>query len=183
MSFTPHSEHLPHSELLLVCKLDLQDIKKGHSFGADELWKHSRLSRLSWPPAEHLASYICSLAHSAGPFLCFLEHPSPCALDASLPLCLLFTSPDKTPTTLWKLVNHPCVALQHLHRMWWKVSEHISHSVMSVSLCPAPLSMEFSRQECWSRIPSPGHLPDLGIEPRSPVLQADSLPSEPPGQP
>ena len=47
----------------------------------------------------------------------------------------------------------------------------------------APLSMEFSRQEYWRGVPypSPGVLPDPGIEPRSPVLQADTLTSEPPG--
>ena len=47
-----------------------------------------------------------------------------------------------------------------------------------------PLSMEFSRQEHWSRLPFPlqGNLPDLGIEPRSPALQADTLPSEPQGK-
>ena len=41
----------------------------------------------------------------------------------------------------------------------------------------APLSMEFSRQQYWSGLPfpSPGDLPNLGIEPRSPALQADSL--------
>ena len=51
--------------------------------------------------------------------------------------------------------------------------------------CQAPLSMEFSRQEYWSGLPflSPGDLPDPGIKPRSPVLQTDSLPSEPPGKP
>ena len=45
--------------------------------------------------------------------------------------------------------------------------------------------MGFSRQEDWSGLPfpSPAHLPDPGIEPRSPVLQADSLLSEPPGKP
>ena len=44
----------------------------------------------------------------------------------------------------------------------------------------APLSVGFSRQEYWSGlpVPSPEDLPDPGIEPRSPVLQADSLPSE-----
>ena len=49
----------------------------------------------------------------------------------------------------------------------------------------APLSMGFSRQEYWSGLPfpSPGDLPDTGIEPRSPALQADTLPSEPPGKP
>ena len=48
----------------------------------------------------------------------------------------------------------------------------------------APPSMRFSRQECWSGLPfpSPGDLPDPGIEPRSPTLQADALPSEPPGK-
>ena len=42
--------------------------------------------------------------------------------------------------------------------------------------------MKFSRKEYWSGLsfPSPGDLPDPGIEPRSPALQADSLPSEPP---
>ena len=45
--------------------------------------------------------------------------------------------------------------------------------------------MGFSRQECWSGLPflSPGDIPDLGIEPRSPALRADALPSEPPGKP
>ena len=49
----------------------------------------------------------------------------------------------------------------------------------------APLSMGFSRQEYWSGLPfpSPRNLPDPGIEPESPVLQADSLPSELPGNP
>ena len=48
----------------------------------------------------------------------------------------------------------------------------------------APLSMEFSRQEYWSGLlfPSPGDLPDPGIEPVFPALQADSWPSEPPGK-
>ena len=45
--------------------------------------------------------------------------------------------------------------------------------------------MGFSRQEYWSGLhfPSPGDLPDTGIEPRSPALQAEALPSEPPGKP
>ena len=47
------------------------------------------------------------------------------------------------------------------------------------------MSMEFSRQEYWSGQPffSPGDLPDPGIKSRSPALQADSFPSEPPGKP
>ena len=49
----------------------------------------------------------------------------------------------------------------------------------------APPSMGFSRQEYWSGLPlpSPGDLPDPGIEPRSPAPQADALASEPPGKP
>ena len=45
-------------------------------------------------------------------------------------------------------------------------------------------SVEFSRQSYWSGLPfpSPGDLPDPGIEHRSPALQADALPSEPPGK-
>ena len=46
-------------------------------------------------------------------------------------------------------------------------------------------SMEFSRSEYWSGqpFPSPGDLPNPGIKPRSPTLQEDSLPAEPPGKP
>ena len=64
-----------------------------------------------------------------------------------------------------------------------------SCSVVSDSVTPwtvahqAPPSMEFSRQEYWSGLPfpSPGDLPNPGIELGSPALQADALPSEPPG--
>ena len=49
----------------------------------------------------------------------------------------------------------------------------------------APLSMRFSRQGYWSGLPfpSPGDLPNAGIEPRSPTLQADSLLAELQGKP
>ena len=45
--------------------------------------------------------------------------------------------------------------------------------------------MEFSKQEYWNGLPfpSPGDLPNPGMEPASPALQADALPSEPPGDP
>ena len=48
----------------------------------------------------------------------------------------------------------------------------------------APPSVGFSRQEYWSGLPftSPGDLPDPGIKPGFPALQADALPSEPPGK-
>ena len=68
------------------------------------------------------------------------------------------------------------------------LSLSVSHSVVSNSLgslwtvaCQAPLSIGFPRQEYWSGLPfsSPGDIPDPGIEPGSPALQADSLPSQP----
>jgi len=51
--------------------------------------------------------------------------------------------------------------------------------------CQAPPSMGFSRQEYWSVLPfpSPGDLPEPGIELGSPTLQADSLLTEPPRKP
>ena len=68
----------------------------------------------------------------------------------------------------------------------------LSHSVVSNSLGPHGLQparllcpWRFSRQEYWSRFPCllPGDLPNPGIKPRSPKLQVDCLPSEPPGKP
>ena len=62
--------------------------------------------------------------------------------------------------------------------------------VVSDALCPNELQPSrllcpwgFSRQEYWSGLPCspPGDFPNPGVEPRSPVLQVDSLPSKPPG--
>ena len=54
----------------------------------------------------------------------------------------------------------------------------------TVAYLPPP-SMGFSRQECWSGVPfpSPGDIPDPGIEPGSPALRAEALPFESPGKP
>ena len=74
--------------------------------------------------------------------------------------------------------------------MYIRNGESVSCSVMSNSLHPLwtvahqdPLSL-FSRQEYWSGLllPTPWDLPNPGIKPRSPALQADSLPSELPGR-
>ena len=61
----------------------------------------------------------------------------------------------------------------------------VKGKVASDSLQPHWLSMEFSRPEYWSGqpFPSPGGLPNPGVKPRSPALQADSLPVEPHGEP
>ena len=76
------------------------------------------------------------------------------------------------------------------------MNTYFSHKVKSLSCVQlfvtpwtvayqAPLSMEFSRQEYWRGLPfpSPGDLPNPRMEPGSPTLQADTLPSEPPGKP
>ena len=76
-------------------------------------------------------------------------------------------------------LSHPCLG------------QCVNHSVVSNSATPwtvaqqTPLFMGFSRQEYWSGLPfpSPWDLPNPGTEPRSSSLQADSLPSEPPGKP
>ena len=54
-----------------------------------------------------------------------------------------------------------------------------------MAACQAPPFMRFSMKESWSGLPfpSPGDLPDRGMEPRSPAFQADTLLSKPPGKP
>ena len=70
-----------------------------------------------------------------------------------------------------------------------KKVKSLSHVRLFATPCTvahqAPPSMGFSRQEYWSGLPfsSPGDLPNPGIEPGSPALQADALLSEPPGKP
>ena len=67
--------------------------------------------------------------------------------------------------------------VKSLSRVWlFATSWTVAHQ--------APLFMGFSRQEYWSGLPFPSlvDLPDPGIKPRSPALQADALTSEPPGQ-
>ena len=90
-----------------------------------------------------------------------------------------------------KRYMHPNVHCSIIHHSQDMKYESVSCSVVSDSVipwtvgCQAPLSTEFSRQEYWSGLPfpSPGDLPDPGIEPPFPASQADSLPSEPPGKP
>ena len=71
-----------------------------------------------------------------------------------------------------------CAVLSHFHPI------QLFATLWTVVLL-APLSMGFSRQEYWSGLPFPfpGDLPNPAIKPRSPKLQVDSLPSEPPGKP
>ena len=80
-----------------------------------------------------------------------------------------------------------CFSASEIPPSWllW-VSEWKSPSRVRPFATPGTIKfMEFSRPEYWSGqpFPSPGDLPNPGTEPRSPVLQADSLPAEPPGKP
>ena len=87
------------------------------------------------------------------------------------PLCILATLSKARWLYVWDVLSRSVVSdsLQ-LHELY-----------LARFLCP----WGFSRQKYWSGLacPSPGDLPNPGIESRSPVLQVDSLPSEPPGNP
>ena len=74
----------------------------------------------------------------------------------------------------WKPCMHPCVLSRSV----------VSDSLWPYGLWPTRLLWGFSRQEYWSGLPClpSGDLPNPGIEPGSPALQADSLPPEPPGR-
>ena len=108
------------------------------------------------------------------------------------------TFPKLYPISLYRHMNM-CATKKRFRRHWLSKSKHISSfrtfgvfksfSRVRLFAIPwtvahqAPPSMGFSRQEYWSGLPfpSPEDLPDLGIESRSPTLQADALTSEPPG--
>ena len=80
------------------------------------------------------------------------------------------------PATLWVLEQKEAlkVKVESLSRVRLSATPR-------TAACQAPPSMGFSRQVYWSGLPfpSPGDLPDPGLEPRSPALQTGALPSEP----
>ena len=83
-------------------------------------------------------------------------------------------------------IDNPSGGLTDLgHRLEQDDSASESHSVRLFATPWTIQSIEFSRLEYWSGqpFPSPGDLPNPGIKPRSPALQADSLPAEPLGKP
>ena len=113
--------------------------------------------------------------------------------------------PQEDSSSVWAVVTQGCWSL--LHCYWslgspslvnpasfsistlWKVKvKSLSHVRLLATpwtvAYKAPLSMGFFRQEYWSGLPfpSPGDLPNPGIDPGSPALQADALPSEPSGK-
>ena len=80
--------------------------------------------------------------------------------------------------------THLCAYTAQVYKHTYTSNSEVKVAQSCPTLCD-PMSMEFSRPEYWSGwwFPSPGNLPNLGIEPRSPTLQADSLSAEPPGKP
>ena len=79
---------------------------------------------------------------------------------------------NTAPPISWKWVKVKSLSCVRLFETLWTVAYQASPS------------MGFSRQEYWSGLPfpSPGDLPNPGIEPWSPALQADPLTSKPPGK-
>ena len=83
------------------------------------------------------------------------------------------------------------VGIHMMNVTWWipgfsfMLKLKVAQSCLTLGTPRTIQSLEFSRQEYWSGQPFPslGDLPNPGIEPRSPTLQADSLPAEPPGKP
>ena len=108
-------------------------------------------------------------------------------------LCLTFCNPmDSSVSGILKAIILEWVAISFSSAMKAKVKVKVkSLSCVRLFATPwtiahqAPPSMGFSRQEYWSGLPfpSPGDLPDPGIEPGSPALQADPLTSKPAGKP
>ena len=100
-------------------------------------------------------------------------------------------------TTTWKDAQNRSLLEKHKSKLQWDIISHwsesvqFSHSVVSNSATPwiiahqAPLSMESSGQEYWNGLPFPfpGDLLNPRIKSRSPAIQEDSSPSQPPGKP
>ena len=85
------------------------------------------------------------------------------------------------PTLISELINLPTFLLGNTEKHTDRQCAQSCPSLATpwTGACQAPLSMGFFRQEYWSGLPfpSPGDISDPGIEPRSPALQADSLPT------
>ena len=131
------------------------------------------------------ASYYCALLYCVSEILHFLQikdlwQPSigqvyQCYVSNGI--CSLCVSVSHFGNTIFQTVSWPLkVKVKSLRHVWlfvipWTVVYH------------TPPSMGFSRQEYWNGLPfpPPEDLPDPGIEPGSPALWADVLPSEPPG--
>ena len=125
-------------------------------FPPTELHGHLTCNLALWDLLPELSNYSAGTGPYVDLCLMCLQEDMSMSFCSAILICVL---------TLWK----------------WK-------SLSRVRLFATPLtvqSMEFSMPKCWSGqpFPSPGDLPNPGIEPRSPTLHTDSLPAEPPGKP
>ena len=117
---------------------------------------------------------------------CLTGHPRSnlCTLTHALPHLECHPDSHVSPTDSWapfsvllKHIKLYKVKVNSLSRVWlFATPWTVAHKT--------PPSIEFSRQVYWSGLPfpSPGDLPDPGLESGSPALQTDALPSEPPGK-
>ena len=153
---------------------------------------HPGHSRLWWKPVVHVVGYRI---HSDRWHTFFSFFTIICWFSK------LEKKIQVTPTCIdlhLKYVAPNCSNAGRSVSTWFLISPNDDFSGSSLSLSSvrlfatpwtvayqAPPSMGFSRQESWSGLPfpSPGDLPNPGIEPRSPTVQADALTSEPPGKP
>ena len=151
-----------------------------HGSGGEKYTVRRSVRLVPWQAMEQSLSRASLLASGTTgiPWLAeaSLQSLSPSSHSHLFPLCLS-VSTNGLPLRLWFvrcMNNSVCVI----------------HLLMSNSFDPTDCSqpgsspLESSRQEYWSGLPFPaaGDLPDSGIKPRSPALQAVSLPSEPPGK-
>ena len=152
------------------------------------LWKQVSMS------SPCLRGVVCVLSHFSHVWLFATPWPVAHQAPPSMEFCrqeywtgLPFPPPEDLPNPEIKPTSLTSPALPGGF-FTWKVKSlnHVQLSATPWTVAhQAPPSMEFSRQEYWSGLPfpSPGDLPNPGIEPRSPVLWTDALPSEPPGNP
>ena len=156
------------------------------------LWDHC--SFLLGPDAHKVI--FCALQVSVSPVLCkFYKFRNQIPLASKVKFSGSFQSLCQIPrlgNLLWVLEKHRSASVSvgslgpDVHKALFEAN-HGAFVCVWLFTIPwtvahqVPLSVEFSREEYWSRLPfpSPGDLPDPGIKPRSPALQADSLPSEP----
>ena len=170
-----------HCECPEVARSSFQVAKKTNGTGSEMLTPSFPLSvSLCLSPSVFLCLPLNSARHSHGPS----QEGSPLASD--LLSYKSETLEQPVAAGLWPCLQGPePTQLTVFSPLTWGVIGTRTSVTPWTGARQAPLSMGFSRQEHWSGLPfpSPGDLPDPGIEPKSPALQADSLPSEPPGKP
>ena len=159
------------------CWVSLVDQKIENQTGMQETWVQS----LGWedPLEKGISTHSSSLAWG----ILWREEPGKLQSMGSWGVEHNWVTSTFTLTSQCRMISAKTELLQAC------MLSHFSHVQLFVTprtiVLQAHPSMGFPRQEYWSGLPfhSPGDLPDPRIEPGSPALQADYLPSEPPGTP